>query len=174
MTLPASPVTLLMTALRADLAAAGLGRIPSVAGPNPPVWIVDQLTDVPAPGDRDAPERDDHTVIGLVPSGEIPPAPFFGQLRQVVVDVWIRTKGKTADGGPAQRAFALENAIRDRYLQDGRHMNFTLATGTADEFRVAQIRAWTPLAPLAAAPGEPSSGEAGHLYRVGYVFDVYA
>lgn len=159
-----APSDLLM-AVDADLALADITRAPGDAGAAPPLWI-DPPDGAPAPGEKKGAENDPLSVLSLFYSGGVVGQ---GWERQVILDVWIRTRGDR----PMLRAIDLDAAIHDRWLPtsdliDGeQRVNFLLAPGTPHELRVIACRRWRELGKLG------SSGGQGYTYVSAFWFQLY-
>jgi hypothetical protein len=104
-----------LTAFRDHLILAGLVRKPSTAGPQHPLWL-ERAEGVPAPGEREAPERDDLLVLGAFLTNGVAPSRFESWWRQPIVDVRFRGRARGMGGVDAiqDTEHAISGAVIDR------------------------------------------------------------
>jgi hypothetical protein len=141
----------LLTALRDHLAGEGIARVPSVAGPLPPMWL-EPRQGVPAPGEGTPPEVGASVVLGATVTGGIPPRPYESWQRRPIVDLTIRS---TAAPAAHQLDEQIRGALIDRrnWLMGG--------------LRVIESQVWREFQPL-------TFNEQAFTYVVAYVFQLYA
>lgn len=93
----------LLDNLLTHLVTEGIVRRPSVPGVLPPMFN-DPRDGVPAPAAVNG-----DAALGIFQTGGIRPAPRMDELRNDIVDIWIRTK-------TSPRALELEEEIRDALI----------------------------------------------------------
>lgn len=151
----------LLDALRAELVAQGIGRLPRAANPDlPPIWV--GKGQLPGPGDTaglNAIEVGRDAVVGLYVVGGIPQDAMNYDRRRDRVDCWIRVLPNGAT--TAYRLGALiRSAVTDR-------MNWKMGGDTG--LRVIQSLEWTSLQPVeTGVPGESDT------WLLGLLFETYA
>lgn len=104
---------IVLTALRNELATAGLIRKPDVAGGLPPAFV-EPRGGAPAPGEREAPETDGLLVLTIRLGGELSEGRFNAYRRRLTVDLIYRTRGTPG----LQAGRALDAAIRKHLVGD--------------------------------------------------------
>lgn len=119
----------LLASFRAGLVAAGVCRVPAVAGAAPPMYL-EPRDGAPAPGQNPGVEADASCVLSAFASGGIPPDAYESWLRRDTVDVWIRT-------AKAPTAFAVEGGLRAALID---RRNFALGS-----MRVVEVSQWREL-----------------------------
>lgn len=140
----------LLTALRDHLAGEGIVREPGVAGPAAPMWL-EPRQGVPAPGDKQPPERGDDAVLGAFVTGGIPPRAYESWQRRPIVDLRFRTIN-------AVRAHELDELIRAQLID---RRNWLMGG-----LRVIESQLWRDFQPLI-------FDEQAFTYVAAYVFQLY-
>lgn len=145
-------MALLLKDLRSYLVGEGVVRVPSVAGPAPPLWL-EPKHGTPAPGEGNNPtERGTDAVLAAFREGGPPARSYESFLRTDLVDLRIRTTTAT-------RADELEIALRAALIDK---RGWTMGTRTVVES--GQLSGLDRLA----------ADEQSFTYQVVYWFQTYA
>ena len=143
-------VTEALTAFRAELVAAELGRIPGVAGAANPVFIEAGLV---APGDLEDPVEDDpELILSLMHSGDLGGATGYDVAAhgRHVLDLRYRTGPRERANVGLRMANGLDVAIRKRLFRPETNYGygFTLGAGQPGALFVQSVGVWGGLSRL--------------------------
>lgn len=154
--------TVVLTALRDTLVAAGLVRRPGTTNSTLPPIHVEPSGGAPAPGGREAPEDHPTLVVTLRLSGEVAQGPTMALRRIIVVDLVYRSR--TTAGLKAGRA--LDAAVRDALVERSDY-GVGLTIGTTQPVQVLQATVFGGLGPV-------SDVEDVRTDRAAYALEVLA
>lgn len=139
-------VTEVLTAFRAELVAAELGRIPGVAGPANPVFV-EPLDGPPAPGDPEDPVEDDaDLILSVLHSGDLGASSGYDAHARGrhVLDLRYRTGARDRANVGLRMANALDAGIRRRLFgpETNHGYGFELGAGEPGALWVQSVGVW--------------------------------
>lgn len=163
-------VTAALSAFRAELVAAELGRIPGVAGAANPVFI-EPLGGPPAPGELEDPVEDDEDLIlSLLHSVDVSAATNYDAAAagRHVLDLRYRTAARERANIGLRMANALDAAIRRRLFRPETNYGygFELGAGEAGALWVQSVGVWGGLGRISYTPADGYDLVAKYLVEV--------